>query len=230
MGRLRAVLGAGLLLAAAPAAAGEPRPVADMAVAPWRSLARVISAGEVRCTGFVVSPDRVVTAGHCVYGVRQGGFLPASAIHVQVGYRMGAMVEHRVATAYRILDGYDPRKGPAATGSDVAVLQLGDALRTVPMEVGRGMAGAVALGGYPRHRPEVVEADTSCTIRGTTRDRSGQTLLVHDCGGGVGTSGAPLLQRDKDNRWQVLGVQVAGHTDRRESYAVPAATWAGLLK
>ena len=42
--------------------------------------------------------------------------------------------------------------------------------------------------------------------------------------------GTALLQRDKDNRWLVLGVQVAGHPDGRESYAVPAATWAGLLK
>lgn len=225
-GRLLAALG---VLLACPAAAGEPRPVADMAPAPWRALARVISAGEVRCTGFVVAPDRVVTAGHCLFGVRQGGFLPAGAVHVQVAYRMGGMAEHRVVAGYRMIEGFDPRNGPAATGMDVAVLRLGERLATPPLAVGGAVAGEVALGGYARQRPEVLEADQACRIRGTTRDRAGRTLLVHDCGGGLGTSGAPLLQRGSDQVWRALGVQVGGNPERKESYAVPAATWAKLL-
>ena len=219
-----------LLLAGVAAAAAEPRPVADMAAAPWHSLARVVSAGEVRCTGFVVAPDLVVTAGHCVFGARQGRFLPASAVHVQVAYRMGAMAEHRTVVAYRTIEGFDPRNGPAAAGADVAVLHLGKRLSAAPVPVGSAATGAVALGGYARQRPEVLQADGDCRIRGTTRDRAGRTLLVHDCAGGPGTSGAPLLQRGSDQVWRVLGVQVAGHPGRGESYAVPAATWVALLK
>ena len=214
----------------AAALAGEARPVVDMTAAPWRSLARVMSAVALQCTGFVVAPDRVVTAAHCLFDQRRGRFVPASAVHVQVAYRMGGMTEHRVVAGYRTMPGYDPAQGPAAAGLDVAVLHLDRALAAMPVAMGGEAGGAVVLGGYAGHRREVVEADLACGILGTARDKAGRPLLVHDCAGGVGTSGAPLLQQAGDGQWQVLGVHVAGNRERRESYAVPVAAWAGLLK
>ena len=182
---MRALLAAAVL-AGAPAVAGELKPVADMAAAPWRSLARVMVAGETRCSGFVVSPTQVLTAGHCLYSARLGGVVPASAIHVQVGYHMGRMAEHRVVAEHGLLTGFDPRQGSAVTGLDVAVLRLAVPLAAVPLPLaapetgwvagwvlGVGTKTAVAVGGYPRQRPEVVGADTDCRLRGTTRTRAG---------------------------------------------------------
>ena len=239
---MRALLAAAVL-AGAPAVAGELKPVADMAAAPWRSLARVMVAGETRCSGFVVSPTQVLTAGHCLYSARLGGVVPASAIHVQVGYHMGRMAEHRVVAEHGLLTGFDPRQGSAVTGLDVAVLRLAVPLAAVPLPLaapetgwvaggvlGVGTKTAVAVGGYPRQRPEVVGADTDCRLRGTTRDQGGHGLLVHDCAGGAGTSGAPLLQLGGDGIWRAIGVQVAEHPKKRESYAVPAATLEALIR
>lgn len=233
------------VLAGIPAAAmaGELRPVADMAAAPWRSLARVVVAGESRCTGFVIAANRVLTAGHCLHSARLGGPVPASAVHVQVGYHMGGMAEHRVVAEYSTVAGYEPGKGLAVTGLDVAVLRLAVPLVAVPLALsepqtgwaagwvpGVGEKGAVVVGGYTRQRPEVVGADTDCRLRGSTRDSGGNNLLVHDCAGGVGTSGAPLLQLFSDGVWRVIGVHVAGHPQRRESFAVPVKTLEGLVR
>ncbi len=233
---------AAALLAGAPAVAGELKPVVDMTASSWRSLARVMVAGETRCSGFVVSPAQVLTAGHCLYSARLGGVVPASAIHVQVGYHMGRMSEHRVVAEHGLVAGYGPRKGMAVTGLDVAVLRLAVPLAAVPLPLaapeagwtgglvlGVGTKAAVAVGGYPRQRPEIVVADADCRLRGTTRDQGGHSLLVHDCAGGVGTSGAPLLQLGGDGVWRA-GVLVAGNPERREAYAVPASTLAALVR
>ena len=239
---MRSLLAAAVL-ACGPAVAGELRPVSDMAAAPWRSLARVVVAGETRCSGFVVSPTQVLTAGHCLYSARLGGVVPASAVHVQVGYHMGRMTEHRVVAEHGIVHGYDPRRGLAVTGLDVAVLRLAVPLAAVPLPLaapetgwtagwvlGVGEKNAVAVAGYPRQRPEVVGADTDCRLRGTIRDQGGHSLLVHDCAGKEGTSGGPLLQRVGDGVWRVIGVHVAINAERREGYAVPASILEALIR
>jgi protease YdgD len=200
-----------------------------MAAAPWRSLARVVVAGEMRCTGFVIAPDRVATAAHCLFSRRLGRFAPASAVHVQVGYARGAMAEHRVATEYRTGEGFDPRDGPAVAGRDVAVLMLAQPLATPPLAAGPWRAGPAVLGGYGRVRPEVLLVDTNCRLRGGVRDREGRPLLAHDCAGGQGTSGAPLLQRDADGTWQAVGVQAAGGADGI-GYAVPGSVLMDLTR
>jgi protease YdgD len=206
------------------------RDVADMAAAPWRSLARVVVAGEMRCTGFVIAPDRVATAAHCLFSRRLGRFVPPSAVHVQVGYGRGAMAEHRVAARYRTGDGFDPRAGPAFAGMDVAVLVLSHALAAPALAVEPGQVGPAALGGYGKARPEVLQADQDCRVRGMARDKAGRILLAHDCAGGMGTSGAPLLQRGDDGQWRAVGVQAAGEAASGAGYAVPAAVLRDLAR
>jgi protease YdgD len=62
------------------------------------------------------------------------------------------------------------------------------------------------FGGYQRDRPEALLADTACRALGHERRPGGHTLLVHDCAGTHGASGAPLLARGRDGRWGVAGV------------------------
>jgi protease YdgD len=63
----------------------------------------------------------------------------------------------------------------------------------------------------------------------STRDRGGHTLLLHDCNGTHGTSGAPLLVRGADGSWQVAGLQELAMMNMGLGFAVPASTLAGLL-
>ena len=64
------------------------------------------------------------------------------------------------------------------------------------------------LGGYNRDHDEVLEAD-SCRLRGFAVDRGGHRLLVHDCYGEPGTSGAALFSQQPDGSWCVVGLEVA---------------------
>ena len=65
--------------------ARDHRVAVDSAATPWRSLVRVQTEMGGRCTGFLVAPDRVMTAGHCLFQHRTGNWLPPDAIHVLRG-------------------------------------------------------------------------------------------------------------------------------------------------
>jgi protease YdgD len=55
-------------------------------------------------------------------------------------------------------------------------------------------------------------ADPACHVLRTIMERNGGTLIVHDCAGTQGTSGAPLLVRHA-GVWAVLGINVAAGRD-----------------
>ena len=183
-----------------------------------------------RCTGFLVAPDRVATAAHCLYSARLGRFIPPQSVHVLLGYDAGRHAGHATVATYRLAEGYDPRRTPRAHGADIAVLALARGLSAPWLVLGEAAPGAqVVLGGYNRDRAEVIAADLACRVSGWAQDGTGRALLAHDCAGTFGTSGAPLLQRDGDGRWRAVGVQVASQPARGQSYAVPAAAIAAIL-
>ena len=64
------------------------------------------------------------------------------------------------------------------------------------------------LGGYQQDHPLLLIADTQCRIDGRLVDASGRLLLLHNCAGTRGVSGAPLLI-DRGGRWQVAAIEVA---------------------
>ena len=57
------------------------------------------------------------------------------------------------------------------------------------------------LGGYQQDRPEALLADTACSVLGLRRDSAGQPMLIHDCAGTRGSSGAPVLAQGPDGGW-----------------------------
>jgi protease YdgD len=212
--------------------AANPRVRVDMRAAPWRAVVRVQSPGLSRCTGFMVAPDVVVTAAHCLFSLRLGGLIPAGSVHVLSGYDSGGFAAHAIATSYRIGAGHDPRNPDGTRGSDIAVLRLSAALLPAG-EVLRladdAGEGSVTLGGFNQDRAEIIEADPACHLRGIGRDPAGLPLLAHDCAATRGSSGGPLLGRDRQGGWQVLGVQVAGRVGGLGGVAVPAASVRALM-
>ena len=183
-----------------------------------------------RCTGFLVAPDRVATAAHCLYSARLGRFIPPQSVHVLLGYDAGRHAGHARVATYRLAEGYDPRRTPRAHGADVAVLTLAHGLAAPTLTLGKAVPEAdVALGGYNRDRAEVIAADLACQVTGLVRDGTGRALLTHDCAGTFGTSGAPLLQRDAEGQWRAVGVQVASQPARGQSFTVPAREVAAIL-
>ncbi len=204
----------------------------DVAALPWAAVARVQIPGISRCTGFLVGPQTVITAAHCLYGRRLGHFAPAASVHVLLGYADGIFTRHAVAASYRIADGYNPLTS-GGQGADVAVLALeapiggpGEGLALADQPSSNNTA--LMLGGYGQDRAERIAADLSCKSLGYGAGADGRILLAHDCAGTRGTSGGPVLV-ETPTGWRVAGVQVAGNTSDVGGLAVPAAAIRALL-
>ena len=233
--RLARLAGALALLLCGPASAQLPglgdgtRGTVDSAVAPWSSLVRVQVPGMARCTGFLVAPDRVATAAHCLYSTRLGRFIPPGSVHVLLGYHGGGYDGHGVGATYATADGFDPRRPAETRGADVALVTLAAPLAGPVLATGAERHGRAVLGGYQQDRAEVVAADLDCRIEGSARDGGGRRLLVHDCAATRGSSGAPVLVRAADGAWRVIGVHVASHRHATGGVAVPVAGFRDLL-
>ncbi|MCW2236435.1 trypsin-like serine peptidase [Azospirillum canadense] len=229
-------------LAQAPALPGigaqDRRAAVDTTEAPWRSLVKVQTNLGSRCTGVLVAPRRVVTAGHCLLN-RAQRFLPASSLHVLFGYDRGDYREHRTVASLAVGGPFDPGHRPEGLARDWAVLTLsGDApagveplpLVRVPPEPGTPLM----LGGYSQDKAQIITADTACAALGLARagQGQGQGLLIHDCNGTRGVSGAALLVRVPDGQegaWGVAGVAVAAQNSAApRNIAVPAAAFADV--
>lgn len=189
--------------------------------------------GAIRCTAFLIEPQMAVTAAHCLYSQRLGHFVPAGSVHLLLGYDKGGFVTHEVAASYTVAPGYDPTAGPAAGVRDVAVVRLlqpmAPARRTLPLvDVPLPPGTPLMLGGYGQDRAEAVLADSACMLLGYA-GRGAAAVLVHDCQGTHGTSGAPVLTRDASGVWRVAGVQSTGRRNGAGGTAIPADALRPLL-
>lgn len=228
-------------LAQAPALPGigaqDRRAAVDTTEAPWRSLVKVQTNLGSRCTGVLVAPRRVVTAGHCLLN-RAQQFLPASSLHVLFGYDRGDYREHRTVASLAVGGPFDPSRRPEGLARDWAVLTLsGDApagveplpLVRVPPEPGTPLM----LGGYSQDKAQIITADTACAALGVAQTQGRSSLLIHDCNGTRGVSGAALLVRVPNGQgaWGVAGIAVAAQTSAApRNIAVPAASIAGAVE
>lgn len=211
---------------ALPGIGGDDRRVAiDPGTMPWAALIRLQVPGAVRCTAFLIDPQTAVTAAHCLYSLRLGHFVPAGSVHLLLGYDKGSFAKHEVAGSYTVAPGYDPAAGPAAGTRDVAVVRLlqpmASSSRTLLLvDAPLPPRTPLMLGGYGQDRAEAVLADNACTLLGYA-GRGSDAVLVHDCEGTHGTSGAPVLARDAAGVWRAAGVQVTGRTDGAGGTAIP---------
>jgi protease YdgD len=209
----------------------DPRQPVDTRQAPWRSLGRVQTELGTRCTGVLVGLTRVLTAAHCLVSPVSRQFVQPSSVHFLLGYERGAWTARGRVVSFVTGQGYSLERGPA--GADWALLRLAEPIGTLAQVLPLVREAppprtSVMLAGYQQDRPELLVADTGCTILGLQRQSSGPQTLLHNCAGTRGASGAPLLVRMAYGRWGVAGVHSVVGAEIALGLAVPAGAVAPL--
>ena len=182
----------------------DPRIGVDTEVAPWRALVRVQTAVGARCTGVLVAPDHVLTSSECLRNPVTNGRVAPGSVMVFVGYRRGTWVAEARAVSARAGQGM----------ADWAVLRLDRPIaspdRILPLLSDLPAPQTpIMMAGWQRDRPEVLLADTDCRVLGVSGTGDGPMMVLHNCAGTSGVSGAPLLARRADGGWAVIAVQSA---------------------
>lgn len=161
------------------------------------------------CTGFVVGPDLIATAGHCVPSVSD-----MSSVRIVFGYRVNRNGDtYSTTTQIPISDVYTPvgvvAQKQDATGPDYAVIRV-DRKITDHIPLPLHLDGTVGVGdelyvvGHPSGLPMKL-AD-----RGFVRSVSNQGFFVSNLDTFGGNSGSPVL---KAGTVTVEGILVRGDTD-----------------
>lgn len=217
-----------VLIGVLPAAPLRAQPIAvDLTTQPWRALGRVQTELGTRCTGFLIAPSLVMTAAHCLFRPTTGQYVQPHSVHFLWRYNRGTYAAQARAVSFVVSPGYDPTHELWTLGLDRAFLTLDhpvgddeDAVRFAPAtpEVG----AALYLGGYNQDHDEILQANR-CRLLGFRVDRGGHRLLLDDCHGEPGTSGAALFAQTTDGGWGVVGLAVATTGHHGHGLAEPLA-------
>jgi protease YdgD len=194
--------------------ADDRRPV-DPRAEPWSAVGRVLAEDGAACTGTVVGPRLVLTAGHCV-GAGRGRIVYVPAGEPEAAVR-AAVVRTSPASPSRSARGAAERFRDdwafLVLAADVSARGAPLPLDDLRLEEELGALDGrlpLALAGYSGDLGGRLAAHEGCGLREADLTR---TVLVHDCDGLPGVSGGPLLVRRGDG-WAVVGIAAGARVDR----------------
>ncbi|OWY10039.1 hypothetical protein B6V74_08560 [Thioclava sp. F42-5] len=163
----------------------------------WEAVGKVTIGAEGYCTGVLIAPDLVLTAGHCIYDRRAQGPRDPATLGFAAAQTDGAEVAARPVVAMVADPDYNPFV-PLSIDTvrhDVALLQLSAPIPTsiaAPFRVGDvPAAGAeVSVVSYAQGRADALSWQKACRVFGRAKG-----LIGFDCDVDHGSSGAPVFDR-----------------------------------
>jgi protease YdgD len=200
---------------------------------PWQAVGRVNVADRVvrrYCTGTLVGPRLVLTAGHCLYDHRLGRWAKPEQVHFVAGQARevsaghSAAVELVVPPDLDIANGFDPRLSTMRSdliARDWALIVLRDALPVKPVPVkaipsgafGQEVAaGELARAGYGSDRQYLLSVHRGCAAALSDRWPGG---MLNRCDQRPGDSGSPILLLRGGETAFVVGLSAAASHEKR---------------
>jgi V8-like Glu-specific endopeptidase len=190
----------------------------------WAAVGRLDFGNRGFCTGTLIAPDLVLTAGHCLYDKETGATIDPTTMTFLAGFRNGRAEAYRGVKAALAHPGYvyDGTEGAARVGHDLALVRLDQPIRLpglqpFALDVEPAAGDSVSVVSYARDREDAPSLQETCDVLDRASD-----MLVMSCDVDFGASGAPVFAA-RNGEWRIVSVvsakaQLGG---RRVSLGVP---------